>query len=125
MKNNYPKSIVVDIDDTLSFTLNRDWEHAEPNQPLIDKLNKLYDDGWDIFIVTARGNLSCSNREEAENKYRPIIEKWMKEHNVKYTDISFQKILASYYIDDKGIKPDDFLDLNIEELKGRNVWCVS
>lgn len=118
MKNNYPKSIVVDIDDTLSFTLNRDWENAKPNQPLIDKLNKLYDDGWDIFIVTARGNLSCKTREEAEKKYRPIIEHWMTIHGVKYTDISFQKILASYYIDDKGIKPNDFLDLNIEELKG-------
>jgi len=118
MKNNYPKSIVVDIDDTLSFTLNRDWINAIPNQPLIDKLNKMYDDGWDIFIVTARGNLSCSSREEAEKKYKPIIEKWMSEHGVKYTAISFQKILASYYIDDKGIKPDDFLSLNIEELKG-------
>lgn len=118
MKNNYPKSIVVDIDDTLSFTLNRDWQNAVPNQPLIDKLNKMYDDGWDIFIVTARGNLSCSSREEAEEKYRPIIEKWMSDHGVKYTAISFQKILASYYIDDKGIKPDDFLNLNIEELKG-------
>lgn len=118
MKNNYPKSIVVDIDDTLSFTLNRDWTNAVPNQPLIDKLNKMYDDGWDVFIVTARGNLSCSTREEAEEKYRPIIEKWMSDHGVKYTAISFQKILASYYIDDKGIKPDDFLAMNIEELKG-------
>lgn len=118
MKNNYPKSIVVDIDDTLSFTLNRDWKNAIPNQPLIDKLNKLYDDGWDVFIVTARGNLSCSSREEAEEKYRPGIEKWMADHGVKYTAISFQKILASYYIDDKGITPEDFVAMNIEELKG-------
>ena len=41
----YPKSICVDIDDTISFTLNRDWENAKPNIPLIEKLNKLYDEG--------------------------------------------------------------------------------
>ena len=37
------KRIVCDIDDTISVTLNRDWEHAKPIQPVIDKINTLFD----------------------------------------------------------------------------------
>ena len=47
----YPHSIVVDIDDCISFTLNRDFSNAVPNKPLIEKLNGLYDLGWDICLL--------------------------------------------------------------------------
>lgn len=111
------KRIVCDIDDTISVTLNRDWEHAKPIQPVIDKINALFDQGWEIYLVTARGNLSCKTREEADHKYRAQIEKWLKEHGVKYTLLSFQKYLAAYYIDDKGLTPEEFVKLDIRNLQ--------
>lgn len=111
------KRIVCDIDDTISITLNRDWEHAKPIQPVIDKINALFDQGWEIYLVTARGNLSCKSREEADHKYRAQIEKWLKEHGVKYTMLSFQKFLAAYYIDDKGLTPEEFVKLDIRNLQ--------
>lgn len=111
------KRIVCDIDDTISVTLNRDWEHAKPIQPVIDKINALFDQGWEIYLVTARGNLSCKTREEADHKYRAQIEKWLKEHDVKYTLLSFQKYLAAYYIDDKGLTPEEFVKLDIRNLQ--------
>jgi len=114
----YPKCICVDIDDTISFTLNRDWANAKPNLQLISKLNDLYDSGWEIWYVTARGSLSCKTRSEAEEKYRPIILDWFSKYNVKYTGLSFNKILASYYIDDKSFKPEEFSKLDIEVLGG-------
>jgi capsule biosynthesis phosphatase len=108
--SNHIQTIVVDFDDTLALTLNRDWEHAQPNQPLIDKLNNLYDSGWDIHIVTARGQLSCKGDcNAADLKYRGQITAWLNNNGVKFTSLSFQKKLAAYYIDDKGIHPDDFL----------------
>lgn len=114
----YNKSIVCDIDDTISFTTNRDWAGATPNIPLIQKLNKLYDDGWEINFFTARGTLSCNSREEAEARYGPGIIEYFKKHGVKYHKLSFQKPLAQYYIDDKAITPEDFIELEIEILKG-------
>lgn len=103
-------TIVVDFDDTLAITLNRDWENAAPNEALISKLNNLYDQGWTIHVVTARGQLSCNGDYlAADKKYRTQIEKWLKDHNVKYTSLSFQKQLAAFYIDDKGITPEDFV----------------
>lgn len=114
----YPRSIVCDIDDTISFTTDRDWENATPNTALIDKLNSLYDNGWEINYYTARGTLSCATREAASAKYRDVIAQWFKKHNVKYHKLSFLKPLASYYIDDKAITPEGFLDLDIEIMHG-------
>lgn len=111
----YPHSIVVDIDDCVSFTLNRDFSNAVPNKPLIEKLNSLYDLGWDIYYVTARGSLSCKNREEAKLKYKDQIETWLNKNGCKYTELSFDKKLASYYIDDKGYKPEEFLNLEFKQ----------
>jgi capsule biosynthesis phosphatase len=115
----WEQTLVVDFDDTIAFTTKRDWYNALPNQPLIDKLNDLYKKGWDIHIVTARGTLSCKNREEAERTYRPQIEDWLDNNRVSYTSLCFQKKLGLYYIDDKGITPDDFVEnFEIEELEG-------
>lgn len=114
----YSKSIVCDIDDTISFTTNRDWENATPNLQLIQKLNRLYDEGWEINFFTARGSLSCNSREEAEQTYGPGIIEYFKKHGIKYHKLSFQKPLAQYYIDDKAITPEDFIELEIETLKG-------
>ena len=111
MSLDYTTTLVVDFDDTIAITHNRDWVHATPNEALVNKLNQLYDDGWTIHIVTARGQLSCAGDcEAADRKYRSQIEQWLAQHDVKYTSLSFQKKLAAYYIDDKGITPEQFVD---------------
>lgn len=114
----YHKRIVVDFDDTLAFHQNRNFDEARPNEPLINKLNNLYDQGWQIDIFTARGSISCATREEARQKYEASITQWLDKYNVKYNLLSFDKPLAAYYIDDKGIMPEDFLEVDIRELEG-------
>jgi len=115
-------TLVVDYDDTIAITFNRDWQNAKPNQPLINKLNQLYDQGWTIHIVTARGQLSCDgDYQKADDKYRKQIEKWLSDHNVKYHTLSFQKKLAAYYIDDKGITPEQFVE-KFDRVDLQNGW---
>lgn len=115
----YSKRIICDLDDTICRTLNRDWVNAEPITPVIEKINRLYDYGWDIWIVTARGQLSCNgDSEKADKKYRSQIEEWLKKHGVKYHKLSFQKKLATYYIDDKNLTPEQFVNLDIKTLSG-------
>ncbi len=50
----------VDIDETICFysTDIRRYDLAEPNQANIDKINKLYEEGWRIIYSTARGGVS-------------------------------------------------------------------
>ena len=114
----HSKRIVVDYDDTIALNKNRDWVNAIPNTPLIKKMNKLYYEGWTIDIFTARGSISCKTRKAASDKYRDGIETWLTKHKVKYNILSFDKPLAAYYIDDKGISPELFLETDIRPLKG-------
>jgi capsule biosynthesis phosphatase len=108
--SSHTTTLVVDYDDTIAVTFNRDWEHAKPNTSLISKLNELYAHGWTIHIVTARGQLSCGgDSDAADRKYRAQIESWLSAHGVLYHTLSFQKKLAAYYIDDKGITPEQFV----------------
>lgn len=111
MSSDYTTTLVVDFDDTVAITHNRDWANATPNIALVNKLNDLYDLGWTIHIVTARGQLSCAGDcEAADRKYRQQIENWLCDHGVKYNSLCFQKKLAAYYIDDKGITPEQFVE---------------
>ena len=115
----HDKRIHCDFDDTISFTLNRDWDNALPNQDVIDKINYFYDMGWEIYIVTARGQLSCKgDSQKAEKKYGRQIELWLKKHGVRYHKLSFQKYLATYYIDDKGLNPEEFVNLEYKRMYG-------
>jgi len=114
----YEKRIIVDFDDTIATTTTRDWNTAIPHWDVVNKMNNLYDKGWEVWIVTARGQLSCNGDwAKADKKYRKNIEEWLANHSVKYHKLKFEKYLASYYIDDKAMLPDDFVDLEIREIK--------
>ncbi len=116
--DNYFKTIVFDIDDTISITTIHDWKNATPNIQIINKINALYDNGWTIILQTARGQISCKgNSQKADEKYRVQIEEWLKFNNVKYHFLSFEKYLAAYYVDDKALTPDEFLNLDIRDFK--------
>lgn len=109
--NNYEyKTFVIDIDDTILTTINRDFENSIPNQPVIDKINSLYDNGWTIILFTARGAKSCNSLEAREEKYREVTQKWLSNHNVKYTKLLFGKENADFYVDDKSMSIKEFLE---------------
>ena len=115
---NYWKTIICDVDDTISTTTTHDWENATPNTAVINKINKLYDEGWTIILMTARGQVSCNGDFKlASDKYRTKMEAWLKKYDVKYHMLSFEKYLASYYVDDKALTPQQFLDLDIRDLQ--------
>lgn len=113
------QTIVVDVDDTISTHTNRDYPNAIPDQRMITKLNAMYNEGWDIVYYTARGQVSCKGDIDLiEERNRTVLETWMKRNNVLYTKIVFGKPMGFYYIDDKAMRPDEFLNSSFENLKG-------
>lgn len=112
-------TLVFDIDDTISIHKNRDYKNAIPIQPVIDKLNRLHDEGYYIKLFTGRGQLSCNGDLDLIIKNnKDILEDWLKRHNVKYDELIFGKPLGDWYIDDKGLSVDEFLKADFIELKG-------
>ena len=48
--------VLVDVDETICFYPGeRRYDFAEPHKGNIDKINKLYDEGWYVIYWTARG----------------------------------------------------------------------
>jgi capsule biosynthesis phosphatase len=115
---NYHKTLVVDVDDTISVTTTHDWENATPMWETINKLNKLHDEGWTVILMTARGQVSCEGDfQKADEKYREKMEAWLHRHGVKYDMLSFEKYLGAYYIDDKSMTPEQFIELDIRRIE--------
>ena len=54
--------VIIDLDDTLSKTKNRDYEHSQPIQSVIDKLVEMRETFNDVEVVlhTSRGMNSCN-----------------------------------------------------------------
>lgn len=113
------KVLVFDIDDTISIHTNRDYVNAKPIQPVIDKLNRLHDEGYYIKLFTGRGQVSCNgDLNLIIERNKDVLEKWLKDHDVKYDELIFGKPLGDWYIDDKGMSVNDFLKADFYELKG-------
>lgn len=106
-------TIVIDVDDTILTTINRDYVNSIPHEDIIQVINNLYDKGWNVILYTARGQLSMKgDLKKIEKKVRPILEDWLKRNEVKYTELLMGKPYANtYYVDDKALRPDEFVEM--------------
>ena len=92
--------IFVDIDGTI-FTrrLDLDYSLSEPLLHRIEKLNNLYEKGYEIIYWTARGTKSGID-------YSELTIKQLNEFGVKYTDVIFGKHEYYVFIDDKNLNAE-------------------
>ena len=105
----------VDIDGTICTpTVGRDYHKAEPWQDRIKVLNKLYDEGNYIIYFTARamGRFADLPHSVASVKAKEVLfeltRQQLEEWGVKYHELIMGKPHADFFIDDKGIKDEDF-----------------
>ena len=94
-------TIIIDIDETICRSPNKDYENAIPIRENIDKANKLYDQGHTIIYWTARG--SGSGLDWTELTKRQIKEWGAKCHEVKLGKPSYD-----LFIDDKALNTLDW-----------------
>ena len=96
---------VFDIDGTIC-TQDGDYEEAKPILDRIKKINKLYSEGHTIHFLTARGMGRSQNENPSlfENLTQKQLQKW----GVKYHELFMGKPCGDLYIDDKGIKDEEF-----------------
>lgn len=102
-KNNIIPIAFVDIDETICFYEgDRSYEDAIPNYKNIEKINKLYNNGWHITYWTARGSTQIFNIKRLkyikELTIKQLNEWGAKFHNLEIGD---KKPLYDLVIDDK------------------------
>ena len=103
---------VFDIDGTVCTTVNDgDYSKAKPYKHRIEKINNLYKQGNTIIFHTARGMGRYKNdANAAENHFYFMTAKQLKSWNVKYHRLFLGKPSGDLYIDDKGVKDEDFFN---------------
>lgn len=100
---------VFDIDGTICTNTNGKYEQAMPYSSRIEMVNKLYDEGHTVIFHTARGMGSTNNNVyEAYNKWYGFTESQLKRWGVKYNMLLLGKPSGDFYVDDKGVKDEEF-----------------
>jgi capsule biosynthesis phosphatase len=117
------KVIVVDIDGTLTLG-KRDvdsYSTVRVSESLKKRLIQLKLDGYWIILYTSRnmrthgGNIGAIMKHTA-----PTLINWLAENEIPYDELHFGKPWCGhngFYIDDRAIRPREFLENTMEELQ--------
>ena len=117
------KVIVVDIDGTLTLEKKDgdSYEVVRVSDVLKQRLIELKADGYWIILYTSRnmrthgGNIGAIMKHTA-----PILINWLADNGIPYDELHFGKPWCGhdgFYVDDRAIRPKEFIDNSMEELK--------
>ena len=105
------KTYVFDIDGTICTLVESDYSKALPIAERIQKINSLYSTGNYIIFQTARGmGRFKNNKEKATSTFYDFTIKQLNDWGVKYHELHLGKPAGDIYVDDKGIKDEDFFN---------------
>jgi carbamoyl-phosphate synthase large subunit len=95
---------VLDLDGTIVTTKNNEYEYAQPKKEMIDKINKLYNEGHTIIIRTGRGSKSGKD-------WTDLTIQQLREWGVKYHTLIMDRCKpeCDWIIDDKNMSISEFL----------------
>ena len=89
-----------DIDGVICNNTWGKYGTAQPDQSMVDIVNKLFDEGHKIKLFTARGGTTGID-------WRATTEEQMNKWGVKYHELIMGKPEADFFIDDKGVTLDE------------------
>lgn len=119
-QQNLKSCLVVDLDNTITIEdPSIAYPNKKPNLKIIKKLQEYSRNGHEIIIQTAR---RMGTHKDNESKVIADIGKitleWLDRHSVPFNGIKFGKPFArnGFYIDDKAVRPSEFLKYSNEEL---------
>ena len=104
-----------DLDGTICHTKQKNQNYIDvlPIKGAVETIQQLKSNGHYIIIYTARNMLTYNNNiGKIIANQSGIVIKWLELHEIPYDELHFGKPLADFYIDDKGIKFN-----NWEEIK--------
>lgn len=115
-------SFIIDIDGTLCPIKQKyeKYEELVPYKNMVDKLRYYKEHGARIVLFTSRnmnsynGNIGLINKNTAR-----ILLDWLDKWDIPYDEIIYGKPWPGYkgfYIDDRAIRPDEFLTYTVEEM---------
>ena len=116
-------TFIFDIDGTLCPIKGPDekYEDMVPYKDMINRIKEYKDRGAKIILYTSRnmntykGNIGLINAKTAR-----IVLDWLDKWDIPYDEIIYGKPWPGhngFYVDDRTVRPDEFLSKSVEELK--------
>ncbi|OHE73580.1 MAG: hypothetical protein A2Y14_02955 [Verrucomicrobia bacterium GWF2_51_19] len=114
-QNSPKKTLVIDLDNTITIDDARPYSEKLPNTAVIEKMRLYKEKGYNIVIYTAR-RMRTFNNDEASivANIADVTLQWLRKHNVPFDGLKFGKPYAenAFYVDDRCIRPNEFLELS-------------
>lgn len=117
-----PLTFIIDVDGTLCPLKKKDerYEDLVPYARMVQQVRRYHEEGAKIVLFTSRtmntygGNIGLVNKHTA----KPLMD-WLEHWQIPYDEIVFGKPWPGhngYYVDDRTIRPQEFLRHTPEEL---------
>lgn len=116
-------TLVVDIDGTLCPIKGKEESYADliPYSDMVEKLRAYQAKGFNILLFTARNMNTHKGSLGRINKFTaPVLIEWLAKWDIPYDELMFGKPWPQkkgFYIDDRTIRPREFLELNVDEIE--------
>jgi capsule biosynthesis phosphatase len=116
-------TLVVDVDGTLCHIKMGGQTYAEltPRSDIVEKLRDYQSRGYRILLFTSRNMKTHNHNLGLINKHTaPAMLEWLAKWDIPYDEILFGKPWPrskGFYIDDRAIRPDEFLKLSEIEIQ--------
>ena len=96
------KIICFDIDNVICKTQTNEYSKSKPKKNVIKLINKLYDEGYYIKILTARysGRFDDDFKKVKSHGYEKTL-KQLKSWRLKFHKLYMTKPSFDFYVDDK------------------------
>lgn len=114
------KSLIIDLDGTLTIESNLPYADKHPNLPLIKKLKFYKKQGFKIVIFTSRAMRTFDgDMKQIKANALPEIIAWLDKHKIPYNEVIVGKPwcgMNGFYVDDRAIRPSEFVDLDFTQI---------
>ncbi len=115
-------TFVFDIDGTLCpiKKANERYEDLVPYASMVEKIREYKAQGAKIVLFTSRNMNSYNGNIGLINAYTArVLLAWLDKWGIPYDEIIYGKPWPGhrgYYVDDRTVRPDEFLNCSVDEL---------
>jgi capsule biosynthesis phosphatase len=108
--------LCFDIDGTIAElrSFGQYYDEVAPKEGAVSTLRRLRNEGHYIILHTARGMESNNaNLGKVIAKQSKMLFEWLEKYHIPYDEVYFGKPSADVYIDDKGLKFEEWRNLKL------------